>query len=94
VLAAESPDLHYGFGGALVEFDDLELYENSARLTVSFATWYAISPDIPRCSGNASVPVSGSGTSRSRRLSARTRSGSRRESTAPAATVPFASGDW
>ena len=38
MLAAESPDLHYGFGGALVEFDDLELYENSARLTVSFAT--------------------------------------------------------
>lgn len=38
VLAAESPELRYGFGGALVEFDDLELYENSARLTTSFAT--------------------------------------------------------
>lgn len=37
-LVAESLDLHYGFGGALVEFDDLELYENSARLTTSFAT--------------------------------------------------------
>lgn len=38
VLAAESAGLRYGFGGALVEFDDLELYENSARLTASFAT--------------------------------------------------------
>lgn len=27
-----------GSAGALVEFDDLELYENSARLTASFAT--------------------------------------------------------